>query len=314
MHQVGKLCGRSGVGQGTTEQVGFCSRPTLTACIPAAGWEPHNGRLLAGTVGPARACSSMALTPLSRNPFRAEQVQRYLAGSDAQCAMTVLPTASAIASHLVRVLPYVQHDVKHHRLLCFFGYLSNVSELADRVHGVSAYGHEDTGAATTSLILGLYQQIHGVKEEKLFLSELQAAKTLMLDDGFLLAGYGQQMPGRYAFFLYDGIHKQALAARDPSGEQELYYCLNRDTGMVSFTNSLDDLPPGEDLSQWLEVPPGHYVSGRTPELRQFALTPQQLELRERHESTDIGYGLYPSSDSGDASTSSYLRAGISWDS
>jgi len=84
--------------------------------------------------------------------------------------------------------------------------------------------------------------------------------------------------------------------------------------MVSFTNSLDDLPPGEDLSQWLEVPPGHYVSGRTPELRQFALTPQQLELRERHESTDIGYGLYPSSDSGDASTSSYLRAGISWDS
>ncbi|KAG1657277.1 hypothetical protein FOA52_005471 [Chlamydomonas sp. UWO 241] len=227
----------------------------------------YSQRLKEEVAHPASAFGYRDPAALSPRQVAQAQVQKYCVGSDGQCVVTVLPAASAIASHHVRVLPYMHHDPNRQNLLCFFGYLSNTGELAERVHGVSAHGHEDAGAATTSLVMGLYEQ---TKEEKLFLSELQ---------------------GRYAFFLYDGANKCALAARDPSGEQELFYSIDRQTGSVAFTNCLDDLPPGEDIARWQEVPPGHYVSGRTPELRQFALTPQQLEMRERHESADIGYGL-----------------------
>lgn len=64
--------------------------------------------------------------------------------------------------------------------------------------------------------------------------------------------------------------------------------MDPDDGSVAFTNSLNQLPTGEAPGRWREVPPGHYVSGRTPVLRQFALTPEQLEERhERHESTNL---------------------------
>ncbi len=32
--------------------------------------------------------------------------------------------------------------------------------------------------------------------------------------------------------------------------------------------------------QWCELPPGHFISGRSPKVQQFALTPQQLSIRE----------------------------------
>jgi hypothetical protein len=106
------------------------------------------------------------------------QVQKYVLGADDQCAVTVLPAASALATHLIRVLPYVHSDRDH--LVCFFGYLSNLSELASRVSGLGhspghhhAEAHADTGATTTSLILRLYQKSHGEKREELMLSELQ---------------------------------------------------------------------------------------------------------------------------------------------
>ncbi len=106
--------------------------------------------------------------------------------------------------------------------------------------------------------------------------------------------------GDYAFFLYDCERKQALAARDPGGKQELFYCMDPDDGSVAFTNSLDQLPPGERTSRWRELPPGHFISGRTPTLNQFALTPEQLEsLRERNESGDVGHLLDEDEDDDD---------------
>lgn len=36
-------------------------------------------------------------------------------------------------------------------------------------------------------------------------------------------------------------------------------------------------------SQWTELPPGHFISGRSPKVQQFALTPQQLSIREIYE-------------------------------
>ena len=37
------------------------------------------------------------------------------------------------------------------------------------------------------------------------------------------------------------------------------------------------------LPQWTELPPGHFISGRTPKLQQFALTPEQLTIRDAYE-------------------------------
>jgi hypothetical protein len=82
----------------------------------------------------------------------------------------VLPAASSIGAHLVRVLPYVSSSPEY--LLCFCGYLSNASELAKQLGAPDTPG--DRGLATTQLVLRAYQRMReGDKDERLFLSELQ---------------------------------------------------------------------------------------------------------------------------------------------
>lgn len=66
--------------------------------------------------------------------------------------------------------------------------------------------------------------------------------------------------GEYAFVIYDNKHKQPFAARDPSGEQHLYYHFAED-GAVSFASSRLAIPDGEQPHEWRELPPGHYISG-----------------------------------------------------
>ncbi len=110
----------------------------------------------------------------------------------------------------------------------------------------------------------------------------------------------RQLQGQYAFVIYDNHKKQAFAARDPSGVEPLYYRIGSD-GCVSFTNSPEQLlaadgradssghaaGPGQQAVQpWAELPPGHYMVGKT--ITQFALTPAQLETRERAESLVLG--------------------------
>jgi asparagine synthetase B (glutamine-hydrolysing) len=60
--------------------------------------------------------------------------------------------------------------------------------------------------------------------------------------------------------IYDNKHKQPFAARDPSGEECLYYHISED-GAVSFASSRLDIPDGEQPHEWKELPPGHYISG-----------------------------------------------------
>eukprot|EP00798_Chlamydomonas_sp_ICE-L_P018622 gene18622-25137_t len=110
----------------------------------------------------------------------------------------------------------------------------------------------DMSSLTTTLILELYNSCKG--SHKLMLSELQ---------------------GQYAFVLYDGARKDSFAARDPSGAENLFY-KDQDDGSVALTNSLDHLPPG------------HFMTGKDAQLQQFALTPEQLILRERRESLEHG--------------------------
>lgn len=86
------------------------------------------------------------------------------------------------------------------------------------------------------------------------------------------------MQGQYSFMIYDSGKKQVFAARDPGGQQPLFFSLDSD-GSVSFTNKPIDVPGAESTADWQEVPPGHYVAGKHPGLHQFALTPQQLLAR-----------------------------------
>ena len=90
--------------------------------------------------------------------------------------------------------------------------------------------------------------------------------------------------------IYDGGKKQVFAARDPGGQQPLYYSLDSD-GSISFTNRPISVPGAESVSDWQEVPPVHYVAGKHPALHQFALTPEQLLAR--HYSDAAEDDLYP---------------------
>jgi asparagine synthetase B (glutamine-hydrolysing) len=86
-----------------------------------------------------------------------------------------------------------------------------------------------------------------------------------------------ELQGAYSFALYDGDRRQLFAARDSSGSEPLLFCVDDDGG-ASVSNA--PLAVGGGV-EWAEVPPGHYLAGKTPRLRQFALTPAQLSERER---------------------------------
>eukprot|EP00798_Chlamydomonas_sp_ICE-L_P014268 gene14268-20242_t len=212
------------------------------------------------------SCRSSAAA-LSTSPARVlqVQVQKYVVPSGV-FGLTVQPSIDAVTEDLIRVHPYV-HSEKDY-LVCFKGHLSNTWELQQRVHQWresrsdttnNSDGSVDISSMTTMLIMELYRNSEGCN--KLLLSELQ---------------------GQYAFVMYDGERKSVLAARDPSGAENLYYKDGED-GSVAWTNSLEHLPIGEDPSDWVEFPPGHFMSGKVSSLQQFALTREQLLDRERAE-------------------------------
>jgi hypothetical protein len=95
------------------------------------------------------------------------------------------------------------------------------------------------------------------------------------------------LQGEFAFVIYDNKRKQAFAARDPSGDEPLFYHVTED-GDVSFAGSRLAVPDGEQPHEWRELPPGHYISGKNPKLHQFALTPHQLAMREMQQEDELG--------------------------
>eukprot|EP00775_Hariotina_reticulata_P006219 gene6219-6456_t len=188
-----------------------------------------------------------------------------------------------VASDLFRVKPYVFSAPDNTAVIVFSGFLQNLSEISRRV-GAGRSGpstprfsdpnnasslerkssierSRDLGALTASAVLQMYLDGREDGDELIMLSELQ---------------------GEFAFVIYDNKHKQAFAARDPSGSETLYYHLAED-GALSFASSRMAVPEAEQPDQWRELPPGHYISGRHPKLHQFALTPQQLVMREMEE-------------------------------
>lgn len=189
-----------------------------------------------------------------------------------------------VASEIYRVHPYVYSAPDNSAVICFSGYLSNLQELSRLYAGnkspkspaarmvTEGYSLErkssiersmDVGAVTASVVLDLYQE---QKEggELIVLSELQ---------------------GQYAFVIYDNNRRQAFAARDPSGSETLFFRMDED-GAISFASSRSAIPEVDRSRGWRELPPGHYISGKTPRLHQFALTPEQLQVREQREALE----------------------------
>jgi hypothetical protein len=206
-----------------------------------------------------------------------------------------------VATDLFRVKPYVYSSPSNSAVIVFSGHLTNLSELLRRngkgsnpaspsysgdVNNASTLERKssierslDLGATTASLVLNLYLDGQRDDEEVIMLSELQ---------------------GEYSFVIYDHKRRQAFAARDPSGDEPLYYHISED-GDVSFSGSRLAVPDGEQPHEWRELPPGHYISGKNPKLHQFALTPTQLAMREIQQEDELGssfravkYGTRPS--------------------
>lgn len=98
------------------------------------------------------------------------------------------------------------------------------------------------------------------------------------------------MQGEFAFVIYDNKRKQAFAARDPSGDEPLFYHITEE-GDMSFAGSRLAVPDGEQPHEWRELPPGHYISGKNPKLHQFALTPHQLAMREMQQEDELGSSI-----------------------
>ena len=59
------------------------------------------------------------------------------------------------------------------------------------------------------------------------------------------------------------------------------------------------MPGGERYEDWVEVPPGHFIAGKSARLQQFALTPEQLYQREVLQSQRGSSGHMEASQSGD---------------
>jgi len=141
--------------------------------------------------------------------------------------------------------------------IALHGYISNIDDLCQRMGRfnpmkTSIFNKEKSeltiGDLTAQVILNLF--IAKSKDPLLTVSELQ---------------------GHFAFVIYDSEEKCAFAARDASGSKELYYSMGLETGLSLSNVKLDE--------EWMEVPAGHYLYGRQPQLIRFALTPDQLMAR-----------------------------------
>ena len=168
------------------------------------------------------------------------------------------------------------------------GYISNVEDLCARMGRWSPYSiknivvendEEDAaeltiGDLTARVILNMYLG-DKAKDPLLVLSELQ---------------------GHYAFVIYDSEDKTVFAARDASGKQPLYFTAENEKGISLSNAQTVELEGAEE--RWLEIPPGHYLHGRHPQLCQFALTADQLTARWSLD-LDDETELYSSLDSAD---------------
>jgi hypothetical protein len=191
--------------------------------------------------------------------------------------------------------------------IVFQGYLTNLDELIDELL-LGALPELGSSAGSASDREPFHLESSG--DQVLLSAEVVLQMFLRASHNNLLILLSD-LQGQYAFTIYDSNRKQVFAARDPSGREPLYCSFGSD-GLLAFTNQ-PRTRWSEPREDWQEVLPGHYVGGKNPkQTQQFALTPQQLSLRERVENME-DLSQQPFAVTGDGSPSS-LRSSSELDS
>lgn len=85
-----------------------------------------------------------------------------------------------------------------------------------------------------------------------------------------------ELQGRFSFIVVDAAARQVLAARAGRVDATpLFYELSDEGVSVAST------PLALPMADWVELPPGHLLSGR--QVQQYSLTPEQLSWRASYE-------------------------------
>ncbi|EFN53405.1 hypothetical protein CHLNCDRAFT_58655 [Chlorella variabilis] len=233
-----------------------------------------------GSLGksPAAAPSPLtaALSPLTAGAVAGSAANFALAGG--ACLVVRFGLCEVAGLGLHHLQPNVHYEPATRTACVFSGHLANLDELADRYTNDSFA----EGPGSPSSILAARADPRQLAAETILRMYLKEAKERGGDLLVLLS----ELQGQYSFALFDGDKRCVFAARDSSGSEPLFYDLAED-GALRLSNSQPPLPADEgavqERVQWLELPPGHFISGRSPKVQQFALTPQQLTIRENYE-------------------------------
>jgi len=154
-----------------------------------------------------------------------------------------------------------------------FSYLTNLDELIER------YGEPPSSPHSSPTAV-----VDAGRDPRERAAEVVYRMYSKGDDPLILLS---ELQGQYTFVMYDGERRHIFAARDSSGKEPLYFEI-ADDGAISMSNTRLQVasPDGMGNVEWQELPPGHFVAGKSPKLQQFALTPAQLTERELHESLE----------------------------
>lgn len=274
--------------------------------VDAAGGSYSEGLAASGPSGgagltPYGTSAGSPAVGLSRQPS-VTNAQSYVFAS---AGLTVKQGLNEVADSIYRVTPFVHCAPDNSAVVAFTGHLLNLQELAHRYRspattpkrpGGDSNNHHHaapaspSAAAAAAAMAGGSLARQGSIERSLDVGGLTASTVLAMyhhdDNECVLLS---ELQGQYAFIILDNSRRIAFAARDPSGSETLFYRIG-DDGSASFASSRaaipDDAAADAGGGEWLELPPGHYISGKTPKLHQFALTPEQLQVREMCE--DLG--------------------------
>ncbi|KAL4426703.1 hypothetical protein ABPG77_004759 [Micractinium sp. CCAP 211/92] len=220
------------------------------------------------TTGKA-AASLAAPTALAAGAINDSPATYQLGGGAALVVRFGLCEVAGLGLH--HLAPNLHHEPSTRTACVFSGHLQNLDELADR-YASEAYAEGPTSPSSILAARGDPRQLAAETLLHMYLKERGGDLLVLLSE----------LQGQYAFVLFDGEKRQVFAARDSSGGEPLFYCLDED-GAVSLSNTTPHVPTDDGAVQWQELPPGHFISGRSPKLQQFALTPAQLSIRESYE-------------------------------
>ncbi|PSC71115.1 asparagine synthase (glutamine-hydrolyzing) [Micractinium conductrix] len=219
----------------------------------------------AAAKSPAASPAPLAAAALNDSP-----ATYTLSGGAALLVRFGLCEVAGLGLH--HLTPNVHYDPATKTACVFTGHLQNLDELADR-YSAEAFAE---GPTSPSSILrasrGDPRQLAAETIQRMYMRERSGDLLVLLSE----------LQGQFSFVLFDGEKRQVFAARDSSGSEPLYYELS-DDGAVSLSNGLPHVPTDDGCVQWQELPPGHFIAGRSPKLQQFALTPAQLSIRESYE-------------------------------